>query len=55
MVQSIMNEEAEKWQEAGVAQQDAVNEVEKELREYVGGRKWFHVALIDGGYHSEVL
>ncbi len=37
MVQGIISEEDEKWQQGMAAQQTAVNEVEKELREFLGG------------------
>lgn len=39
MSQCIMNERDEKWQQSAVDQQASLNEVEKELREYLGGQQ----------------
>lgn len=39
MVQCIMNEREEKWQQAAADQAVSLNELEKELREYLGGQQ----------------
>lgn len=56
MVTAINLEEAEKWQEAQIAAADAVNEAEKELREFIGGQEMVpHVELMGGSIGGEIL
>ncbi len=50
MVTAINLEEDEKWQEAAQAAGLAVNEVEKETREYIGGQEMVpHISMVGGG------
>ncbi len=51
MTTAIDLEENEKWQEAAAAAGNAVNEVEKETREYIGGQEMVpHVVMMPGRY-----
>ncbi len=56
MVQGIISEEDEKWQQGMAAQATAVNEVEKELREYQGGTQAVpHIDMVGSPIGGEVL